>query len=145
MIKFAAQFNKCNGPDGALQYKVEFTVDESQGHNLDWVMHTRKGTEFVITMIESGSHEAQQVMSETPEESRMRLKRRMEALISELANLTGKSAKEQRELVKQDLIAKGIIKESTNELDLVGFGRVAEIVQNTINEINPQNEDDEHD
>lgn len=93
------------------------------------------GTEYIAMFIKAeNKEELEQFKNETAEETKERFRKRMNALIGELATIRGERAEKIREDLKRDWKLRGIIKESTTELDVPGYaGRITELLK-TINE-----------
>jgi len=129
MMILPMQYDRHSGPDAVGSHKLTFSIDESVGLDGFNPMEIKKGTQFIVTLIEADSKEAEEFRSETPEESKERFRRRMNSLINKYADL-GVSREEFKEVLKE----KGLIVESTKELDLAGYARVIALLNEKIYE-----------
>lgn len=88
------------------------------------------GTEYIAIFIPTDAkEEIEEFKNETPDETKERFRKRMNALIGELAKKQGTSAEKLREELKKEWIVKGIIKKSTTELDIAGYAaRITELM-----------------
>ena len=124
MITFAAQF------DGFRISKVGDRILQLRSYDgyaeeLSKVTNGKMGQEFIVLMIPTNDTKAiEEFKNETPEQTKSRFSRQMNAMISEIAKLSGKTKDEYRNSVKQHLIDNGIIKKSTTELDVEGYAFV---------------------
>lgn len=85
----------------------------------------KMGKEYVVIMIPSeNQQEIDEFRSETPEETKERFRKRMNALVTDIAKSTGRKPEELREEFKAQWKREGLIKESTNELDVAGLAKV---------------------
>lgn len=85
----------------------------------------KMGKEYVVIMIPSeNQQEIDEFRSETPEETKERFRKRMNAIVTDIAKSTGRKPEELREEFKAQWKKEGIIKESTNELDVAGLAKV---------------------
>lgn len=123
-----ASFNKISGPDATSSYKVEFVVDEINREGvLNLAANTKKGTELLLMIFEttkkdgSQNEEVSELVNETKEETKKRMFRQMHAIITDIANSKKKEPTEIKTTLKQYLIAKKYIKESSKELDVSGL------------------------
>ena len=127
MIILPLQYDRHSGPDAIGQHKLTFTLDESVATEFN-PMSIKKGTQFVVMMIEANSKEAQEFRDESPEESKERFRKRMNSLINQVAEKIGIKSEEYRKQFKKELVEMNLIKESTTELDLQGYARVIAIL-----------------
>lgn len=115
--------------------KLVFSADKSIDLGDFNPFKIEQGTQFIVILIDANSKEAEEFVEETPEETKDRFRKRMNALINTAAEQRGQNPKEFREEYKKVLISKGIIKESTNELDLQGYARVIADLQQETHEL----------
>lgn len=118
------QFNKHNGPDATNTHKIEFTVDESQQESMyDFIRQTKKGTEVLLLVYVTGKddQEIQALSTESEDDTRTRLNRRMHAIINDIAATQHKTPVEIKDVLKKYLIAKKCIVKSSAELDIRGL------------------------
>lgn len=127
MIILPLQYDRHSGPDAIGQHKITFTLDESIATEFN-PMSIKKGTQFIVMMIETNTKEAEEFRDETPEESKERFRKRMNSLINQVAELNGFKSDEYREVFKQELKDGKLIKESTKELSLEGYAQVIGIL-----------------
>lgn len=87
------------------------------------------GTEYIVVFIPTDKkEELEQFKTESAEETKERFRKRLNALIGEYAKVIGDRAEKVREVLKQNWKLRGIIKESTTELDIAGYaGRITEL------------------
>ena len=112
MIILPLQWDKFSGPDAIGQNKLIFTMDESVNPGTFNPLRLKKGKQFLVILLETDS-EQNEFAQESQAETTTRFKKRMEALIAERGI--------DREEFKQRLKNIGLIRESTNELDLIGY------------------------
>lgn len=129
MMVLPMQYDRHSGPDAVGQHKLTFSIDESVGLDGFNPMEIKKGTQFIVTLIEADSKEAEEFRSETPAESKERFRKRMNSLINRYSEL-GVSREEFKEFLKE----RGLITESTKELDLAGYARVIALLNEKIYE-----------
>lgn len=134
MLTLIAQFDRHSGPDSVGSHKLTFAIDESIDSGSFNPMKIKKGTQYVLVLVECTDPEANELISETPEQTKDRFQKRMHAQIAELAKYRDISSKEMKELFKKNLIKLNLIKESTTELDLAGLARAINILQQKIDE-----------
>lgn len=123
MIIIPLQWDKHSGPDAVGQHKFVFSADESVDIDMN-LIRAKKGTQFIVMMIEAGSDEADNFRSETYEETKERFRKHMNSLINSIADLKHVPATEYREEYKNILKDKKLIITSTSELDLQGYALV---------------------
>lgn len=111
------------GPDSVGQHKLVFTLDESVASDFN-PMSIKKGTQFIVMLIEAGSKEADEFRSETHDETKERFRKHMNSLINSIADLLGILPKDYREQFKNELKKENIIKNSTMELTIEGYALV---------------------
>lgn len=123
MKTIGAQFNKISGPDATASYKVEFTVDESQRKAIQSLLDYKKGTSVLLMIfdIENEKTDLNEIASETPEEMLKRLNKQMHALIGDVADNSKIDKSVVKSKLKEYLVKRGLIQESTSELDANGF------------------------
>ena len=131
MIILPLQWDNHRGPDAIGQHKLTFTLDESLQVDEFNPMSIKKGTQFMVILIEDVGGALPQ---ETVDEATKRFQRRMHALITELAERDGVTQVQYKNEFKQLLQRLNIIKESTKELDLQGYSRAINILNNRKNE-----------
>jgi CO dehydrogenase nickel-insertion accessory protein CooC1 len=118
------QFNKQSGPDAISQHKIEFTVDESQKEGLyNFCKSVSKGTELLLIILDTNKeeNEIKELIDEKPEQTKVRLFKRMHALINNIAESKERKPEEIKDSLKEFLIKRKYIKESTKELDIKGL------------------------
>ena len=118
MIKLIAQFDKFSGPDAIGQHKIVFSMDESINQGEFNPMSIKKGTQFMMTLIEAGSLEETEFNQETAEETLERFRKQFYALITEVAEIRHANPAAFKAELKQEMIRRGAIKESTKELSI---------------------------
>ena len=103
---------------------------EEYADEVSKLTNSQMGKEYIAVFIPTEKkEELEQFRSETPEETKERFRKRMNALIGELGTIQGESAEKIREVLKRDWILRGIIKKSTTELDIQGYaGRITELL-----------------
>jgi len=117
-----AMFNKISGPDATATYKVEFVVDESQRSGVKELLDFKKGTSVILAIHEINEIEKiQEIVNETPEETKKRYYKRMHALINEIARNKSMDAADIKTSLKAFLLNKNYIKESTKDLTVEGL------------------------
>jgi len=124
MLIVGAQFNRVSGPDATSSYKIEFVVDESQRSGvLNLANQMKKGTELLLMIFESSadSDELKEMATESTEETRIRLNKRMYALMNDIAAEKKISLIDVKKTLKTFLIKKKYIEKSTSELDIKGI------------------------
>jgi hypothetical protein len=129
MILLPLQWDNHRGPDAVGQHKLTFTLDESAVSNDFNPMKVKKGTQFVVLLIEAGTMEQEEFSSETPEKTLERFRKWMNSLIGEVAKIKKLTPEVYREQFKANLKASGIIKESTKELNVEGLAKVINILK----------------
>ena len=118
MLILPLQWEKHSGPDSVGQHKLVFTMDESVNHGEFNPMTIRKGTQFLVTLVEANSSELDSFASETEKETTERFRKQFYAIITEIARLKGSTTEIEKEKIKDQLKLEGLIKESTKEMDL---------------------------
>ena len=93
-------------------------MDESVNQGSFNPMSVKKGTQFVVMMIECGTEEHDTFVGETKEQTLDRFRKHMHALITDVAKQIGATPEEFKETIKRKLKTEGKIKESTKELSL---------------------------
>ena len=118
------QFDKHVGPDATNTHKISFAVDESQQESMyDFIRKVKKGTEVLLLVYVTGEddHEINDLVTETEDETRTRLNKRMHAIINNIATNQHKTPAEIKNVLKKHLIAKKCIVKSSAELDIRGL------------------------
>lgn len=118
------QFDKHNGPDATNTHKISFAIDESQQESMyDFIRKVKKGTEVLLLVYVTGEddHEINELVTETEDETRTRLNKRMHAIITNIAIAQHKTPAEIKTVLKKYLIAKKCIIKSSAELDIRGL------------------------
>ena len=116
-----AQFNRLSGPDITSSYKIEFIVDEANRDCLSQILELKKGTEVLLMMYTSNEDEVNELIVESDDDARRRLNRQMHAKINEIAKNKNVSSVEVKKKLKDYLITKKLIKESSKELNVNGL------------------------
>ena len=119
-----AQYNKISGPDATANYKVEFTVDESQREGiLELAKRLKKGASLLLLIFEADKdeNEIKELVNETPVQTRNRLNKQMYAIIRAIARDKNIDAGDIKKSLKTFLIQKKYIKQSSKELTLAGL------------------------
>jgi len=91
-------------------------MDESINHGEFNPMSIRKGTQFLVMMIDIA--EEPDFVAETAEETLTRFRKHMFALMSDVAAKNGTTVEIEKEKLKSNLILNGVINKSTTELTL---------------------------
>lgn len=133
MRVFAAQYDSMGGPRLDKSFRLVLTVDETQSKALfDLVSGTPKGTEFVFLAFETNKEEEEvkELVTETEEQTKTRLNKRMYVLLRNRADEMNKDITEIKKVLKKYLIQKKYIKESTSELDVKGLAAAIYYLQN---------------
>ncbi|MFA5174610.1 MAG: hypothetical protein WC438_05510 [Candidatus Pacearchaeota archaeon] len=136
MTVIGAQFNKISGPDATSSYKIEFVVDESQRSGvLNLANQMKKGTELLLMIFESDvdSEEIKEMATETTEETRSRLNKRMYAMMNDIAADKKIDLIEVKKTLKSFLIKRKYIVKSTSELDIKGIAAAIFYLQTEYN------------
>lgn len=126
------QFDKQSGPDAVEQFKLTFSIDESQQDRFyDFCKSVKKGSELMLMIYDVAKEEAEvkELVTETPEETKTRLNKRLHAMMSEIAKEKNKKPEEIKKILKEWLIQKGYIKVSSAELDIKGFASAIYFLQ----------------
>ena len=119
MIVLPVQWDKHAGPTVMGQHKFIFEVDESIDLSDFNPLKIKKGTQFMMILLES---EKDQILrQETETETKQRFTKYLHAVISDYAKLEGRRADEVKDELKKQLIEEGKIKESSKELDINGI------------------------
>lgn len=133
MIVLPLQYDRHSGPDSIGQHKLTFTLDETVATEFN-PMSIRKGTQFIVMLIEADSKEAEEFRDETLEESTERFRKRMNSLISQVAEKRNEDPIEFRKMFKQELINHKMIINSTKELTLEGYVKAIGILNSKIHD-----------
>lgn len=99
-------------------WRVEFDVSQDQYETIRELPVLQEQV-LVVTVHEDAEHISK--VEESEEETKSRLMRMLHAKLSEVANASGHSLEDERDLLKGWLIQKQIIKKSMKELDLPGM------------------------
>ena len=136
MIKLPLQFERISGPGADLQYRITFTVDESQRQLVKAFLDFRKGTELIADFY-SGSTDREPMSAEpeTEKETIVRFKKMFEAKIGEYAKLVDRNHSVVRDKIKELLKKKNLIKESTTELTVSGLSEAIAFVDDLISKV----------
>jgi hypothetical protein len=135
MVIFPAQLDGFSSRgDGVRIIKLstyqEHAIEVSKATNMEI------GTEFMVMLIPtSEKEEIASFASETKEETLLRFKKRMEALITDIANQKGIGHEQYRTEIKEMLKEKGFITTSTKELDIEGYAQVISLLVNIQNNL----------
>lgn len=124
MKTLGSQFNKVSGPDATCNYKIEFTIDESQREGLKDFLSLKKGSEGLLVFYdvnENNEEDINMIATESEDESKERMRKMMHAMINDIAKAKKRPSKEIRKLVKEYLIKKEYMVESTKELTMKGY------------------------
>lgn len=98
---------------------------EQHAEEVGKLTNSKMGKEYIAILIPTeNKQEIDEFRSETPEETKERFRRRMNAIITDIAKTTDRRAEELREEFKTQWKADGLIKESTNELDIAGLANI---------------------
>ncbi len=133
MFIIGAQFHKQSGPDAIQTYHLEFAIDETQRNGvLDLAKSLKKGSEVLLLIFDMSKEESEvkELVNESPEETRTRLNRRMHAMISEIAKARNRTSEEIKKSLKEFLISKKYIKQSTKELTIEGLASAIYYLKN---------------
>jgi predicted HTH domain antitoxin len=117
MLILPLQYDNHRGPDAVGQHKLTFTMDESIDNSFN-PMQVKKGTQFLVMLIEANTTEYEEFVQETPDQTKERFFKQFHAIIGEIAELQTVTTSEYKDLVRSRLIEAGYIKESTKELTL---------------------------
>lgn len=121
MIFFAAQLHRFNILTSGDRIITLSSYDKF-AEEISKITNSGMGKEFVVIMIPTEDQaQVDEFRNESPEETKERFRKRMNALIGELAQLKGTSAEKLREELKKEWIEKGLIQKSTTELSTAGY------------------------
>ena len=118
MLVLPLQWEKHTGPDAVGQHKLVFTMDESVNHGEFNPMTIKKGTQFLVMLVEANSSEMTELSSETKDDTLKRFRNQMHALLGDIATINKTTVEIEKETMKSKLIGEGIIQKSTTELDI---------------------------
>lgn len=124
MYIIGAQYNKIGGPNAVHQFKLEFTVDESQRDSLlELAKKLKKGSSSLLLVLDTDAdeNEIKELVNENPEQTRIRLNKQMYAIIRDIARDKNLDVGDIKKALKEFLIQKKYIKESSKELDIKGL------------------------
>lgn len=127
------QFSKHNGPDATNTHKIEFSVDEAQQESMyDFVRKVKKGTEVLLLAYITGEDDSEitSLITESDDQTRTRLNKRMHAIINDIATNKNKTPVEIKKLLKKYLIEKKCIVKSSAELDIKGLAMAIYYLEN---------------
>src|SRR3990167_10123222 len=129
MIVFAAQLHRFNILTSGDRI-ITLSSYQQYAEEISKITNSGMGKEFVVIMIPSEStQEIDEFRNETPDETKERFRKRMNALIGELAKIDGRSAERVREDLKSKWVKEGLIKKSTTEFDIAGYAaRINELL-----------------
>lgn len=132
MLSFIAQYDKHHGPDGAHQYKLILDIDESHKAGLKQIMDFSKGETFMVLMLPVDEEFASfgEVVNETEENTKVRLRKQMHALIRDISKGKGLTVDEVKTSLREMLKQKGHLEKSTKELSVKGFAAAIYLLQN---------------
>lgn len=133
MLSFVAQFNKQDGPNGANQYRLWLDIDEAHRSGfLPIANNYTKGDTFLVLMIPVDEEFSSfgEVVNETEENTKLRLRKQMHALIREVSKQKGLTIDEVRTSLKELLRKKGHLEKSTSELTVKGYAAAIYLLQN---------------
>jgi len=133
MIIFPGQFESFR-TRGNGDRILSISTYSKYAREVSMVTNDEIGTEYLIVMIPTSSKEAEEFRDETLEESTERFRKRMNSLINTYSELTEIDGKLCRETIKTELKGRGLIRESTKELDLQGYVQVIAILNEKIYE-----------
>lgn len=128
-----AQFDKHNGPDATNSHKISFTVDELQQESMyDFIRQVKKGTEVLLLVYVTGddAQEINALSTESDNDTRVRLNKRMHAIINDVASSQKKTPIEIKNILKKYLIDKKCIVKSSAELDIRGLAIAIYFLEN---------------
>lgn len=110
---------------------ISFRVDEMWADSVKDLVSCKIGTEFSVALIDVTS---ETVHDEVPKDLEQRMRGKMHALISLLAEARGKKAEEMKEELKFELKKSMTIKSSTKELDVKGLVLANNLLEKWISE-----------
>ena len=116
--------------------KMVFDVDESVDVGNFNPANIKKGTQFMLVLIEQVDETDPELPEENKGTDQERLQKRMHALITQNAKKEGSKPDEVKNRLKVELKRKGIIRESTTELDIQGYSLAIYILQSWLNDGN---------
>jgi|GEM_PF-3868793 len=132
MIKFPGQFHSYRKTTIGDNI-VSFTIDRLYSKSVSELVETDIGTEFIV-YLEPTTQETN--INEDSNELLEKWRRQLHAQLSELAKKKGTTQKEEKNKLRDILIKKGLIIESTKELNLKGYAVAINIVQEWLNGTN---------
>lgn len=127
------QYNKISGPDATSSYKIEFTVDESQREGiLELAKKLRKGSELLLLVFrtDEDEEEIKELINEDTVQTKSRFYKRLHAMINNIAAEKKMEPANIKKILKEYLIKKKYITDSTKELDLKGLAAAIYHLQN---------------
>ena len=98
-------------------------------------MSIKKGTQFIVMLIDVNSEEMKDFSQETPEQTKERFRKHLNSLINQLADEIGEDSGKFREKFKLKLKNMNLIKESTNELSIEGYAQAINLLKQKKNGI----------
>jgi hypothetical protein len=117
MLILPLQYDNHRGPDAVGQHKLTFTMDESIDNSFN-PMQVKKGTQFLVMLIETGTVEYEEFVQETPDQTKERFFKQFHAVLTEIAALINQKPGDYKDHIRSLLIEDGVIKESTKELSI---------------------------
>ncbi len=127
------QFDKHSGPDAVKQHKVTFTVDETQQEGMyKFLQSVNKGSELLLLIFDAvkEENEMKEFADEDPKQAKVRLYKRMHAMINEISSSKKITPEDIKNSLKDLLVKKKYIEKSTKELDLKGLAAAIFYLQN---------------
>jgi len=110
MILLSGQLDRYNSRSG--EGLLTFNIYEQDMDEYSQVIRNKTGQEYLIMLIPtSDSKELNEFRDETMEETTERFRRRMNALIQDIAVIRGQEKDEFREFIKAQVVGEGLIKE----------------------------------
>lgn len=92
-------------------------MDESIDNSFN-PMQVKKGTQFLVMLIETGTVEYEEFVQETPDQTKERFFKQFHAVLTEIAALINQKPGDYKDHIRSLLIEDGVIKESTKELSI---------------------------
>jgi len=138
MILLSGQLDRYNSRSG--EGLLTFNIYEQDMDEYSQVIRNKTGQEYLIMLIPtSDSKELNEFRDETMEETTERFRRRMNALIQDIAVIRGQEKDEFREFIKAQLVGEGLIKKSTTELKIDGYAKVISRLMKLKHELETRN------
>lgn len=117
-------FDKHSGPDAVHQHKITFSVDETQQQGMyEFLQSVKKGSELLLLVFDTTkeAEEIKEFVNEDPAQTKVRLYKRVHAMINRIAEEKKLPPEEVKNSLKDFLIKKKYIEKSTKELTLEGL------------------------